>query len=150
MSFLKKIEILSKFGTKKNFGWFYLITEYWGDKKTDEAMKQSVNDPKKYPFKITAKLNSGRVIGFACVDHQGKNKCFVHDIDVDKKYRRKGVATAMYDFAEELTGKECIPSSSAYQDDETHLSNDAKKFWEKRYRTKHDDAEQKFFNRNQP
>ena len=126
-------QVLAKYGQKKDCGWFYLSNEFWGDSDRTTAERERVSDPKRFPFKIVAKLPNGTEIGFANVDHHG-NKCFVHEVDVEKKYRRKGVATAMYDWAEVLTGKKCISSEEAYEDDEDHMSKDAKKFWNSRWK----------------
>ena len=55
---------------------------------------------------------------------QGKNgKWKGNDLEVDKKYRRKGLATAMYDYADEQ-GHNLTPTKS--------LKPDGIKFWQKR------------------
>jgi predicted GNAT family acetyltransferase len=125
-------KVLSKYGIKEDHNWFFLISDYWGDRSATPTERQKVSDPTNFPFKIYAKLKSGKEIGYALVDHKNKRECFIHEVDVEKKHRKKGVATAMYDFAEKLTGKSVIPSSLAYEDSEQHLSEDATKFWQKR------------------
>lgn len=58
---------------------------------------------------VTAHAPSGEVVGFAKFAHTGPHlKSFL--VNVDEDHQRKGLATAMYDHAEQNTGKKILPS----------------------------------------
>lgn len=55
----------------------------------------------------------------------GSTQICCDTVDVHLNYRRKGLATAMYDFAEDLVARPAVQS-------EVFLSTDAPRFWDKR------------------
>jgi GNAT superfamily N-acetyltransferase len=113
---------------EKQFGQFKLIASYWGDNPIPV-------DPKRHDFRIDAVLGKQEV-GYALISHEG-NAIRAAEVDVSKSYRRKGIATAMYDWAEELTGKKIRPSTDFTGETfEEGLSEDAQKFWNARWRLK--------------
>lgn len=58
-------------------------------------------------------------------------KIYAYTVSVQEKYRRLGIATAMYDLAEELSGgKQILPNE--YQNEEAESSDDAVEFWRTR------------------
>ncbi len=76
-------------------------------------------------FAVKALIN-GKVVGsaeFASDDPEGMGGFYAIDVGVNPEYRRMGVATAMYNAAEEKFG-ELIPSE--FQTD------DARAFWQAR------------------
>jgi ribosomal protein S18 acetylase RimI-like enzyme len=73
-------------------------------------------------FTVRAYID-GNVVGsaeFASDDPDGNSGFYAIDVGVNPKYRRTGVATAMYDAATEKFG-EIIPSE--------HQTDDARAFW---------------------
>lgn len=62
---------------------------------------------------VTA-VKSGQVVGTLAVADRGENNVGV--VQVRKEDRRKGVASSMYAFAEEVTGKKFVPESSQSAD----------------------------------
>jgi 8-oxo-dGTP diphosphatase len=61
---------------------------------------------------VAAHAPDGSRVGEALIDwHPDGNHIFASFVRVDKDHRRKGLATAMYRLAEELTGAKMIPSS---------------------------------------
>jgi len=77
-------------------------------------------------FYIVAKNKAGEVVASAYFDYHpdaGYNVCW--RIFVNEVYRRKGIATAMYNMAEERYGEKIVPFPGGH-------SRDAKRFWESR------------------
>ena len=73
-------------------------------------------------FTVNAYIN-GVLVGhaeFASDDPDGEEGFYAISVGVEPEYRRMGVATAMYDAAEEKFG-EIIPSE--------HQTDDARAFW---------------------
>lgn len=76
-------------------------------------------------YVITARHNIVGEIARATFEHSNKlGGWYGNDSFVDKRYRRIGIMSAIYDFAEELIGEKLIPSLT--------LSRNMKKFWDKR------------------
>lgn len=73
-------------------------------------------------FTVDAYIDGKRVgsAEFASDDPEGRYGFYAISVGVDPAYRRMGVATAMYDAAEEKFG-EIIPSE--------HQTDDARAFW---------------------
>jgi GNAT superfamily N-acetyltransferase len=120
-----KYEIISAaipaeiFGRRKDKGWFSLIS-----KPFPGLLKN---------FLIEAvEKKTGVTIGTAEILYitHWKDRMVAANVYVKDEYQRRGVATAMYDFAEEITGKEMLPYSHQISDEP--MSEDAKKFWKKR------------------
>ena len=112
---------------RKELGCYYLKIEPWGDLPVD---------PTRYNFKITVhEVDADEKVGFVCVWHASRRSICPQEVYVDEGHRRRGIATAMYDWAEALTGKTIEPSTvgeeSAFED---VLSADAQAFWEARWR----------------
>jgi hypothetical protein len=61
--------------------------------------------------------------------HEGR--LYPAEVSVHSKHRRKGLATAMYNYATELSGKTVHPSDTNYYST-SDISDDAKAFWQKR------------------
>ena len=82
-------------------------------------------DPKQHDVRITAHLPNGQQIGTTDLVHSlaGMNPI---NIQVDPKFQRKGIGSAMYQHAEKHTGKKVIPSIDQ--------SPDAQKFWKQKNR----------------
>jgi hypothetical protein len=77
--------------------------------------------PKTHDFKVTAKDKDGKVVGSASFTHENKNITPVLSL-VNKEHRRKGIASGMYEHAQNLSGKKVKPSDQQ--------SLDARKLWE--------------------
>jgi hypothetical protein len=76
-------------------------------------------------YVIIAKHKSIGELARVTFDYSKKlNGWYGNDVSVDKNFRRFGMMTAIYDFAEELIGEKLVPSLS--------LSSNMKKFWNKR------------------
>jgi YesN/AraC family two-component response regulator len=74
---------------------------------------------------IIAKHNDIGEIARATFSYSKKlNGWYGNDVSVNKKFRRKGIMSAIYNFAEKLIGEKLKPSLS--------LSNNMKKFWKNR------------------
>ncbi len=80
-------------------------------------------DPKTSDFSIYAIDRNGDKIGSLDVWHDGE-EIFAYHVEVASKFRKKGIATALYNKAEELSQKRMRPS--------TEQTEDAKAFWENR------------------
>ena len=75
---------------------------------------------------IVAKNKNGDIVAKAYFGYHpdaGQNVCW--QIFVDEGYRRKGIATAMYNLAEERYGEKTVPFPGGH-------SRDARRFWEAR------------------
>ena len=82
-------------------------------------------------FWINAHLD-GQKVGRIEVDDAGYGDyMMVTNADVDYDFRRLGIATAMYDFAEKISGKELVPYESSSRAEEP-MSDDSKAFWHAR------------------
>lgn len=73
-------------------------------------------------------------VGKLIVSDAGSHHIAAGDVSVDPAYRRKGIATAMYIFAEQHTGKTMVPADSQADefgaDEDDIFSDDARKFWD--------------------
>jgi len=78
-------------------------------------------------FSISAKDKDGKTIGAATFWEKDDGTWFANIVDVDKDYRRGGIATAMYDFAE-TQGLEIVDSNKQ--------TESGKKFKKDRFTTK--------------
>jgi ribosomal protein S18 acetylase RimI-like enzyme len=85
-------------------------------------------DPSYQDFKIKA-IVDGKQVGYALVVHVG-SVIRIYEAEVDKKYRRNGISTLMYDHAEKLTGKISEPYDNG--DGEVDFSDDGTAFWKSR------------------
>lgn len=92
-------------------------------------------DPKIHDFQISVKSSNGNEIGLFSFFHEG-GSIFPYESFVNEDQRRKGIATAAYDKAEELSGKELKPSTEAHLETESVMTPDAEKFWEDRKKNK--------------
>lgn len=92
----------------------------------DLAENQTFN-PKKNQFTITATDKSGAEIGYASFQHVDGGYIEAISVQVKPEHQRKGVASAMYDMAESLSGRPTSPST-----DQTTMS---KAFWDDRSKT---------------
>lgn len=103
-------------------GYEFQIGKFDGDDDFDP-------DPSFQDFKIVAMDSKGRRVGYALIVHVG-NKIQAYEVEVSKRHQRKGIATAMYDHAQELTGKKIEP----YRDgDGEHMqTKSAKALWKHR------------------
>lgn len=67
--------------------------------------------------------------------HASRRSICPQEVDVDEGHRRRGIATAMYDWAEMITGKTMCPSTEGEESSfEDALSADAQAFWEARWK----------------
>lgn len=74
------------------------------------------------PFDVVCLDKNGEEIGHAEIFFYGPERLMMcSDVWVDELHRRKGIATAMYFFAESLTGHKMHPYPVQYED--------GKKFW---------------------
>lgn len=88
-------------------------------------------DPERFDFKVIA-LFEGSQIGYVCCYHES-GKLYAFEVNVDENYRRKGVATQMYNYAERVSGKPINPHhSNPYNSDPDAVSQDALAFWHNR------------------
>lgn len=81
---------------------------------------------------VIGAFDGSRQVGMLRVYDLGRGKITASDVEVDSEYRRKGIATAMYVFAEKHTGSKMIPADQAAGpgfDPEDTFSDDAKAFW---------------------
>jgi GNAT superfamily N-acetyltransferase len=88
--------------------------------------------PKKHDFMIAAYANKaeakkrGEIIGYANLQHTEKG-LYPHSIKVHQDHQRKGIATAMYKMAEDLSGRKIVKPKG-------EQSQSAKKLWSQRNR----------------
>jgi hypothetical protein len=89
--------------------------------------KQAGDDLIIQAFKGSKKVGTLRVA-------DGGHTIAASDVSVDEKFRRMGIATAMYVYAEKLTGKKMSPASDqAYDfgaDEDDIMTPEARKFWD--------------------
>jgi GNAT superfamily N-acetyltransferase len=78
--------------------------------------------------RIIAKDTNGKIIGDLTIGKNTYQNTFEASVEVDPKYRRKGIATAMYDIGEEIVGNKFTPAPS-------HTPY-AEAFWKDREQTK--------------
>jgi hypothetical protein len=71
-------------------------------------------------------LQTGLEVGNCFYGRPDEYSSLKASVDVHSQYRRKRVATTMYDWVEKLTGEKLVP--------DTPHSKDAKKFWKFRNR----------------
>jgi len=91
-------------------------------------------DPKRHDFSIRA-YDGPKEVGSVLINLVGRK--ISAELWVNASYRRKGLATAMFDWAEELSGREAVPSSEDTEETfEDRLSKDAQKFWLNRWKAK--------------
>lgn len=113
---------------RKNFKHYYLKIVPWGEGQTV--------DPTRHDFKVTAhEQKTDERVAYVCVCHAGGHSIYPAEVDVDECHRRRGIATTMYDWAEQITEKEMRPSSD-FKDDELFeeaLTEDAQTFWKARW-----------------
>jgi len=104
----------------------------WGDKldtviTKDEAIKSG-------GFEILA-IQNGKEIAFIRVYKVGTD-WYVYDVDVNKDFRRKGIATKMYDYADDIVGGSVKPQvldqKSVSEGEPPQMTEDAFNFWKKR------------------
>lgn len=112
---------------RKDLGQFHLKVAPWSGVEA--------SDPTRADFKILAVDSSTEEnVGFACVCHAGR-KIYIHEVFVEERLRRRGLASAMYDWAEQITNKEVVPSSDFSEETiEGKLSGEGVAFWEARWR----------------
>lgn len=79
-------------------------------------------------FKIIGYINKTQV-GYLIVAI-AKENLYAIDAQVELKYRRMGIATKLYNFAEKLTKKKIYPYE--YLNYDAKSSNDAVEFWRSR------------------
>lgn len=88
-------------------------------------------NPESKDFKVIA-LHQGEKIGYVCCYHES-GRLYSFEVNVSDLYRRKGVATQMYNFAEKVSGKSIYPHhSNPYNSDPDSVSVDALAFWQNR------------------
>lgn len=80
-------------------------------------------------FTIRA-FNDKKELGHAQVYKE--SKWYVYEVHVDDSSRRQGIATKMYDYAEELVGGSVYPQVLDSYIDDPQISIDAFLFWKKR------------------
>lgn len=86
-------------------------------------------DPESEDFRIAA-LVGEKPIGYVDCYFEG-GRLYAYEVAVDKKYQRKGVATAMYDWAQEISGR----TINSHKDNGlggAEISDDAEGFWKNR------------------
>lgn len=96
----------------------------FGDLEQAEHFNPAVDD-----FEIKLQVD-GETVGYLqCYYENGKLYAF--EVSVESHWRRKGFATKMYDYAEEVSGKTILPHLANYYatDDDSDMSEDAYKFW---------------------
>lgn len=68
-------------------------------------------------------------IGYACCYHESGN-LYAFEVKVDEQFRRQGVSTKMYNFAEKISGKVINPHhANPYNSDPDAVSSGALAFW---------------------
>jgi ribosomal protein S18 acetylase RimI-like enzyme len=105
------------------------------DSKPSDLFKQSKDSISSVEFKtekkngriVVSALSDGKEIGKSIFD-DGGDYIYAAATMVDKEFRRKGIASKMYDLAEETAGKKAQMASTA--------SDNAKAFWENRLKNK--------------
>lgn len=113
------MEFLSK-KTTKNLNFSVKILPY--------NDKESTPDPKKDYFALEAYIGEKEVANLVVVNNE--KEIFAFTVFVHPEYRRKGLATSLYNLAEELSNKKIKPFE--YFNSEYQTSNDAVEFWRKR------------------
>lgn len=77
-------------------------------------------------LEISAYDRNGTKVGHLGLDpEEFKNKIMPRGVFVEDAHQRKGIASAMYDYAEKITGKKIVPQKG-------HQSPESLKFWENR------------------
>lgn len=81
-------------------------------------------------WQVNAYDKSGNVVGTLLVYDLG-HAITASDVQVKEAHQRKGLASAMYEYAEKKTGKEMLPADQV-SDDPDNMTDDAKEFWKNR------------------
>lgn len=86
------------------------------------AKHLEADNKRKYPItKVTTKLQ-GKKVGEAVLAHLHKGQLHPESVIVEKSHRRRGIASAMYRMAENVTGRRVVPGPGQ--------TEDGKKLWE--------------------
>jgi ribosomal protein S18 acetylase RimI-like enzyme len=96
----------------------------WGD-----VEKPISEDEAKSAFTIRA-YKDGKEVGYAQV--YSEDAWYVYEVAVKQAYRRQGIATLLYDYAEEVTGRTVYPQVLDGNINDPEISDDAFLFWKKR------------------
>jgi len=79
-------------------------------------------------FTIRAFHEGEQVAYLKCYHESGRLYAF--EVSVNSDYRRNGIATKMYDYAQELSGKTIHPHhENPYNDNPDDVSDEALSFW---------------------
>ena len=82
-------------------------------------------------FTIRAFYEEDQIAYLKCYHESGRLYSF--EVHVNSEYRRKGIATKMYDYAQELSGKTIYPHhENPYNNDPDGVSDEALLFWRSR------------------
>lgn len=97
-----------------------------------ELLKQITIEPEDLGSQISYKVfYDNKLIGYAKLNPSNRtpfNTITIDVVEIDSKFRRKGINTYLYDFIESDTGLKIIQSEPRY------LSSDGEKFWKARNR----------------
>jgi GNAT superfamily N-acetyltransferase/oligoribonuclease (3'-5' exoribonuclease) len=86
-------------------------------------------DPTIENFCVHMKDTKGNIVGSVQVWKKGKKNIFSNGTYVEPEHRRKGIASAMYHYAEKISGKKFLPADKATEDSES-MSSDARRLWD--------------------
>ena len=100
--------------------------EPWAGAASDEPY-----NPDRHDFCIKVKDKEGKEIGYGSFVHEGA-RLYPAEVGVQSRHRRKGIATHMYNMAQELSNKHLYPSALLPDKNPEDMSDDAHRFWERR------------------
>lgn len=101
----------------------------WGDKLDTVITKEEAI--KSGGFEILA-VKNGKDIAFVRVYKEG-NDWYVYDVEVNENFRRKGIATKMYDYADDIVGNAVKPQVlDSSEGEPPMMTKEAFDFWKKR------------------
>lgn len=95
--------------------------------KEGYTISHTDREPSGY-FTVSAFDSSGKEVGNVQVGHHGKRGLFSNGTYVEPEHRRKGLAGAMYQHAEKITGRKFVPSDDQSTDGEYLWSQPSRPF----------------------
>jgi GNAT superfamily N-acetyltransferase/ADP-ribose pyrophosphatase YjhB (NUDIX family) len=108
--------------------------------KTDKGLEFTVTlkswngpkepDPKSDDFNLEAYVGSKKIAYLYCY-HEGA-RLYAFEVQVNEAYQRKGVATALYNYAQDISGKHIYPHHLSSGNEQPETTDDAVAFWKKR------------------
>lgn len=99
------------------------------------AVEGEAFNPEHHDFYIRVKDKKGNTAGYGSFVHEGA-RVYPAEVAIRSEHQRKGIGTHMYNMAQELSNKHVYPSAVHPDKNPEDMSDQAHRFWEKRWNTK--------------